>query len=98
MLATGGGAGAPATTPANSDFIKAMMLMTGAQAVSGLAGGYFTGMSAEDRLQFDQLMNQQKYQQAQEILERGRYAPRLSFKGPVGPAGTTPRTGMIGGA
>jgi hypothetical protein len=78
--------------------MKTMAMMTGAQALSGLAGGYFAGVSAEEQLEFQKLMNQQKYAQAQEVLERGRYAPRVAFKG--APSGGVPATtpGMIGAA
>ena len=61
------------------DWQKAQLVTTGAQGVTGLASGFFEGLSAEERLQFDQLINQQNQSQREYLNTNNAYAPRLTF-------------------
>ena len=72
------------------DYMKAQMLLTAGQGAAGLASGWMTGLSAEQRLEFDKMVNEQNQQQRQLINSNNRYAPLISFNkkpGLVGAAG-----------
>lgn len=62
------------------DWQKAQLTVTGGQALSGLAGGFFEGLSAEERLEFDQLINSQTQAQRELTNRNNAYAPTLSFQ------------------
>ena len=69
------------------DYLKYSMLTTGGQGVAGLASGYFAGASAEEKLEFDKLVNQQRQDQVNLQNKNASYVPRVRFNGPTGPAG-----------
>lgn len=80
--------GAPAA-PASPGFLSSMpewskyaMMTTAGQGLSGLASGYFTGLSAEEQLKQKQLENQQTQNQIQLLNRQGSYAPLIRFRGP----------------
>lgn len=84
----GGMAGAPAAQPSllNSisnvpDWVKFSAMTTGAQGLSGAAAGWYQGASAEQRLEFDKLINQQRQNQVQYQNQNNAYAPLLQFQG-----------------
>jgi len=64
------------------DWAKYSMTNTVGQGVSGLASGYFTGLSAEESLKQRQLENQQTQNQIQLLNKQGSYAPLIQFRGP----------------
>jgi hypothetical protein len=64
------------------DWMKAQMLTTAGQGVAGMASGWMTGLSAEERLEFDQYMNSQNQAQRELINRNNAYVPSLSFKRP----------------
>lgn len=70
-----------------SDTTKGMIAISGGQMLAGAAGGWFQGLSAADRLELDQLINEQKQAQIQYQNKNASYAPSLKFNGPTGPAG-----------
>lgn len=81
--------GAPAADAASKGLFSSMpewakysMMTTAGQGVSGLASGYFTGLSAEEQLKQKQLENQQTQNQIQLLNRQGSYAPLIQFRGP----------------
>lgn len=64
------------------DWMKYSVATTGAQGLSGLAAGYYQGLSAEERLKFDQLINQQNQNQVQYLNKNNQYAPLVTFNRP----------------
>jgi hypothetical protein len=92
-VAPGAEAGWWAAQPAG---VKAALLgggiFAGGQLVSGAMGGLFAGMSAQKKLQLEQLINQQNQNQRQYLNTNNQYAPLLAFKPQPGLA-TTPKTG-----
>lgn len=80
--------GAPAA-PDSPGFLSSMpewskyaLTTTAGQGISGLASGYFTGLSAEEQLKQKQLENQQTQNQIQLLNRQGSYAPLIQFRGP----------------
>lgn len=81
--------GAPAADAASKGLFSSMpewakysMMTTAGQGLSGLASGYFTGLSAEEQLKQKQLENQQTQNQIQLLNRQGSYAPLIQFRGP----------------
>ena len=78
-------AGSPATPAAPGmwasmpEWAKYAAMTSGAQGLTGLASGYFQGLSAEEKLKFEKLVNDQHQQQVQLMNTRSSYAPRVSF-------------------
>ena len=70
-----------------TDSQKTQLAIIAGQAGAGLAGGWFQGLSAEERLEFDKLVNAQRQAQVDLQNRNAAYAPRLRFNGPTGPAG-----------
>ena len=60
---------------------KMQLALTGGQGIAGLASGWFTGLSAENRLEYDQMVNAQQQRNAS-------FAPTIGF---------TPHTGQPAG-
>lgn len=52
---------------------------SGMQGLTGLASGYFQGLSAEEKLEFEKMVNNQRQQQVDLMNTRSSYAPRVSF-------------------
>ena len=78
-----GGGGSPTSFLGNMpDWAKYSMMTTAGQGVSGLASGYFAGVSAEEALKQKQLENTQAQNQIQLLNKQGSYAPLISFRGP----------------
>jgi hypothetical protein len=69
------------------EWMKYATITTGMQGVSGLASGWFAGASAEEKLEFEKLVNAQREQQVQVQNKNAGYAPLLNFKNVAGPAG-----------
>lgn len=69
------------------DWMKMSMMTTGGQGVAGMASGYFAGASAEEKLEFEKLINAQRQGQVDLQNRNANYVPKLRFNGPVGPAG-----------
>lgn len=87
-----GGASVAAQNAANAlssmpDWMKYSVMTSGMQALSGAAAGWFQGASAEERLEFEKLVNAQRQGQVELTNQRGAYAPNLSFTPRPGPAG-----------
>lgn len=72
-------------------FIKATLLTQGAGALGGATSGMFASMSASDRLELDQLMNEQRQAQVNRLNANNAFAPTVSFTSPSGPAGIMTR-------
>lgn len=94
----GGAAGngvTPPTAGANmTDWFKnlppsmqASLAMTAGQGLSGAAGGLFAGMSAEQKLDLEKVINDQRQAQVQYQNKNAAYAPKLRFNGPTQAAG-----------
>ena len=80
-----GGGGVASTIP---DWVKLAGMTTGGQGLSGAAAGWFQGASAEQRIEFEKLINEQNRNQINYQNKNNQYAPLLSFAGgPAGPAG-----------
>lgn len=69
------------------DYAKYSLLTTGGRGVAGMAQGYYEGLSAEQRLEFDKLVNTQRENQVQRLNTNNAYSPLLKFNTPSGPAG-----------
>ena len=82
VLAPGG---APVVPPSGSflsnipDWVKYSGMNTAGQCLSGAASGWYAGASAEQKLEFDKLMNEQRQNQVQYLNKNNTYAPLLSF-------------------
>lgn len=57
--------------------------MAGGQMLTGAMGGLFQGMSAQKKLELEQLINEQNQAQRQYLNANNQYAPSLTFKKPV---------------
>jgi hypothetical protein len=64
------------------DWMKYAGITTAAQGLSGMAGGYFQGQSAEEQLAQQQLQNDRAYNQMQYLNSNNQYAPKLNFARP----------------
>jgi len=75
---TGGGGliGAMSNMP---DWMKYSMMTTGAQGITGLAGGYFQGQSAEAQLEQQKLIAQREENQRQLLNQQANQVPRFRF-------------------
>lgn len=56
--------------------------MVGGQMLTGAMGGLFAGVSAQKKLELEQLINQQRENQVQLTNKNNSYAPLLTFKQP----------------
>jgi len=54
-------------------------IFAGGQMITGAAGGYFAGLTAEKKLQLEQLINTQNQTQRQYLNKNNQYAPLLKF-------------------
>ena len=74
----------PAATPGLfdkiPDWVKFSAMTTGAQGVTGALAGWYQGASAEQRLEFDKLQNQQRQNQIDYLNRNNQYAPLLQFR------------------
>lgn len=61
------------------DWMKYSMMTTGAQGITGLAGGYFQGKSAEEQLKQQQLVAQREENQRQLLNSQANQVPSLRF-------------------
>lgn len=61
------------------DWVKYSGMNTAGQGLSGAASGWYAGASAEQKLEFDKLMNEQRQNQVQYLNKNNTYAPLLSF-------------------
>lgn len=62
-------------------------IFAGGQMATGALGGLFAGVTAEKKLELEQLINQQRQNQVQYLNANNQYAPSLAFKKVPGPAG-----------
>ena len=70
-------------------------IFAGGQMLTGAAGGYFTGLSAEKKLQLEQLINQQNQNQRQYLNKNNQYAPLLKFQSSAVPAATSTNPSLL---
>lgn len=70
---------APSMWASMPEWAKYAAMTTGAQGLTGLASGYYQGLSAEEKLKFEKLVNDQRQQQVNLINTRSAYAPRVTF-------------------
>lgn len=61
------------------DWMKYSMMTTGAQGITGLAGGYFQGKSAEEQLEQQKLIAQREENQRQLLNQQANQIPRFRF-------------------
>lgn len=61
------------------DWMKYSMMTTGAQGITGLAGGYFQGQSAEAQLEQQKLIAQREENQRQLLNQQANQVPRFRF-------------------
>lgn len=73
---------APVAPTGLSEFAKLQLALTGGQAAAGLAGGWFQGQSAEERLNLDKQINEQNQAQRELVNRNNAYAPTLQFQKP----------------
>lgn len=66
---------------------QAVVGIVAGQTLSGAAGGLFQGISAEERLQLDKLINEQRQGQVNYRNQNNAKVPLMKFAGPTGPAG-----------
>lgn len=82
-LAAGGtpaaGGGLVDTLSGMPDWMKYSMATTGLQGVTGLAGGYFQGQSAEEQLAQQKLVAQREENQRQLLNRQGNQIPTFRF-------------------
>lgn len=84
---TGAGAATPAPPSmwaSMPEWAKYSAMTTGMQGLTGLASGYYQGLSAEEKLKFEKMVNDQHQQQVNLMNTRSSYAPRVSFNRPKG--------------
>lgn len=72
----GGAGGILDSTP---DWMKYSAVTAGLQGLTGAAGGYFQGQSAEEQLALEKLKNSQDQAQRELINRNNSYSPRLTF-------------------
>jgi hypothetical protein len=79
--AAGGGLISSATEGLSNmpDWMKYSMMTTGAQGITGLAGGYFQGKSAEEQLELQKLQAQREENQRQLMNRQGNQVPSFRF-------------------
>lgn len=75
----GGGGGLVDTLSSMPDWMKYSMATTGLQGVTGLAGGYFQGKSAEEQLELQKLQAQREQDQRQLLNRQGNQIPSFRF-------------------
>lgn len=85
--ATPGGAGGANFDPKSfldklPDWAKYAAITSGVQGVTGLASGYFQGLSAENKLDLDKWIAQNNQNNMNTTFARGAYAPLLRFNQP----------------
>jgi hypothetical protein len=73
-----------------SEPVKMALILAGGQMLTGGAGGLFTGLSAQKKLELEQLINQQNEQQRQYLNRNNQYAPLVTFKKPPSLANSIP--------
>ena len=61
------------------DWMKYSMMTTGAQGITGLAGGYFQGQSAEAQLEQQKLIAQREENQRQLLNQQANQVPSFRF-------------------
>jgi len=71
---------APGLLASMPEWAKYAAMTSGAQGLTGLAAGYFQGLSAEDQLEFQKLVNQQNQAQQQYQNQNNQYSNVISFK------------------
>lgn len=74
-----GGGGLVDTLSGMPDWMKYSMATTGMQGVTGLAGGYFQGQSAEEQLAQQKLIAQREENQRQLLNRQGNQIPTFRF-------------------
>ena len=88
LTTVAGEAGKKAAESTIPDWVKLAGMTTAGQGLSGAAAGWFQGASAEQRIEFEKLINEQNRNQINYQNKNNQYAPLLSFAGgPAGPAG-----------
>lgn len=70
------------------DWAKYSAVTSGIQGLTGLAAGYYQGLSAEERLNFDKMIEQNKQNQIQYLNKNNAYAPKVTFNKPAGALNT----------
>jgi hypothetical protein len=71
----------PGPSAGMSEWAKYAAMTTGAQGLAGLASGYYEGLSAEQKLQFDQMVNKQQNDQRLYLNRNNSYSPLVRFRG-----------------
>ncbi len=76
------------------DWAKTSLIASGVQGIGSIGGGvlsgHFAGLSAEQRLEFEKLINEQNQQQRALYNTRGGYSPLVTF-------GRNPKSGALYG-
>lgn len=62
-----------------TDIQKQQLMTTGVQALAGFGGGILEGITAEDKIALERLINSQNETQRQYLNKNNAYAPRLTF-------------------
>jgi hypothetical protein len=71
---------APGLLAGVPDWAKYAAMTSGAQGLTGLASGYFQGLSAEEQLEFQKMVNAQREAQVQLQNRNNAYAPVVTFR------------------
>lgn len=71
--------GAPGPNAGMPEWAKYAVATSTGQALSGLAAGYFQGLSAEEQIEFQKQVEANRQQQLGVTNARGAYAPLVSF-------------------
>jgi hypothetical protein len=69
------------------DEVKAILMgggFAGGRMLTEALGGLFEGVSAQKRLELEQLINEQRQNQVQYLNKNQTYAPKLNFRQPTG--------------
>lgn len=75
---------APSMWASMPEWAKYAAMTSGVQGLTGLASGYYQGLSAEEKLKFEKLVNDQRQQQVEVMNTRSAYAPRVRFNRAAG--------------
>lgn len=66
------------------DYMKYATVTGGIASLSGVMGGFFNGLSAEEQLNFEKMVNQQRENQVQYQNKNNQYSPLVKFSRPTG--------------
>lgn len=66
------------------DYMKYATVTGGVATLPGVMGGLFKGLSAEEQLNFEKMVNQQRENQVQYQNKNNQYSPLVKFSRPTG--------------